>query len=247
MTALSKGRVFSLKCEHNHIFKLEKYNIFKIKNIKCPLCELERYKKIVKDNIGDKFEVISEIREALTLKCKNCGGEFKRGAYKFESGQWRCPHCEPSKTNFEVSVETELESLNLTFDTKNRKIIKPFELDFYIPKHNLAIECNGDYWHSTSVKSSDKNYHLKKYLMCKEKGVRLIQIPESEWYNNKEFFIDLIKCYIENGDFSRFLEGNKFNLMYLSESLFENYELTEPELVELKYSSYYNCGYGILK
>ena len=35
--------------------------------------------------------------------------------------------------------------------------------------------------------------------------------------------------------------------MYLSESLFKNYELTEPELVELKYFSYYNCGYGILK
>ena len=178
---------------------------------------------------------------------KNCGGEFKRRAYKFESGQWRCPHCEPNETNFEVSVQTELENLNLTFDTKNRKIIKPFELDFYIPKYNLAIECNGDYWHSTLVKSADKNYHLNKYLLCKEKGVRLIQIPESEWYSNKEFFIDLIKCYIENGDFSRFLEGNKFNLMYLSESLFENYELTEPELVELKYSSYYNCGYGILK
>ena len=248
LTALSDKYMVSLKCEHNHTFKLSKGSIFSnVRDLRCPVCELERYKKIVRDNIGDKFEVISKPREALRLKCKNCGGEFKRGAYKFESGQWRCPHCEPNETNFEVSVQTELENLNLTFDTKNRKIIKPFELDFYISKYNLAIECNGDYWHSTLVKSSDKNYHLNKYLLCKEKGVRLIQIPESEWYSNKEFFIDLIKCYINNGDFSRFLEGNKFNLMYLSESLFTNYELTEPELVELKYSSYYNCGYGILK
>ena len=248
LTALSDKYMVSLKCEHNHTFKLSKGSIFSnVRDLRCPVCELERYKKIVRDNVGDKFEVISKPREALTLKCKNCGGEFKRGACNFESGQWRCPHCEPNETNFEVSVQTELENLNLTFDTKNRKIIKPFELDFYIPKYNLAIECNGDYWHSTSIKTANKNYHLNKYLLCKEKGVRLIQIPESEWYSNKEFFINLIKCYIENGDFSRFLEGNKFNLMYLSESLFENYELIEPELVELKYFSYYNCGYGILK
>ena len=50
---------------------------------------------------------------------KNCGGEFTRRASKFESGQWRCPHCEPNETNFEVSVQTELESLNLNIEQIN--------------------------------------------------------------------------------------------------------------------------------
>ena len=124
---------------------------------------------------------------------KNCGGEFKRGACNFESGQWRCPHCEPNETNFEVNVQTELESLNLSFDTKNRKIIKPFELDFYIPKYNLAIECNGDYWHSTLVKSSDKNYHLNKTIACEENKIKLVHIFENEWIYNKDIVISRLK------------------------------------------------------
>ena len=92
-----------------------------------------------------------------------------------------------------------------------------------------------------------KDYHLEKHLLCKEKGIRLIQIPESEWKHNKEWFIDLIKCYLDNGDFTQFLEGNKFNLMYLSELLFENYELESPSISGKENFKYWNCGYGVLK
>lgn len=59
-----------------------------------------------------------------------------------------------------------------------RRAIYPYELDIYIPDLNLAIEYNGLYWHSTMHKEPD--YHLKKSLLCREKGIRLIHIYEFE-------------------------------------------------------------------
>jgi hypothetical protein len=40
------------------------------------------------------------------------------------------------------------------------------ELDFYIPDLNLAIECNGIYWHSDKLR--DIRYHYNKTKECNE-------------------------------------------------------------------------------
>lgn len=64
-----------------------------------------------------------------------------------------------------------------------RTIIKPKELDIYIPEKKLAIEFNGIYWHSMN-KGCNINYHQQKSIMCLEKGIKLIHIYDNEW-NNK--------------------------------------------------------------
>ena len=46
----------------------------------------------------------------------------------------------------------------------DRDVISGFELDLYLPELNLAIEVNGDYWHSTIKK--DKKYHQLKSILC---------------------------------------------------------------------------------
>ena len=44
LTALSDKYMVSLKCEHNHIFKISKGSIFSnVRDLQCPVCELERY------------------------------------------------------------------------------------------------------------------------------------------------------------------------------------------------------------
>ena len=65
------------------------------------------------------------------------------------------------------------------------------QLDFYIPKKNLAIEFNGDYWHSTNA-GKDKNYHLNKTQLCQEKSIRLIHIFEYEWNVKKDICKSII-------------------------------------------------------
>lgn len=69
-----------------------------------------------------------------------------------------------------------------------RSIIKPYELDIYIPSLKLAIESDGIYWHS----KVDSKYHLMKTKMCEEKGIRLIHITDWQWNNQQ----DIIKSIL---------------------------------------------------
>ena len=68
-------------------------------------------------------------------------------------------------------------------ESHNRSILNGNELDIYIPSKKIAIEFNGNYWHSTIFK--DKRYHQNKTIECAKKGIRLIHIFGYEW-NNEE-------------------------------------------------------------
>lgn len=91
------------------------------------------------------------------------------------------------------------------------------ELDFYFPDKKLAIEFNGNYWHSTRFK--DKNYHLNKTKLCQEKGIQLIHIFEHEWLSSKEICKSLIslalKIDIENTSFHECKIKKIVNTKYL--------------------------------
>ena len=67
-----------------------------------------------------------------------------------------------------------------------------FEIDIYVPGLKIGIECNGNWWHSTNRKP--KNYHYKKYLLAKEKGIDLIQVWEDQWKYQQEIIKDILKA-----------------------------------------------------
>lgn len=94
-----------------------------------------------------------------------------------------------SDSYFELEVEDFLQSINVDFLRNNRSLISPMELDFFIPSHNLAIECNGDYWHSDLFR--DKNYHLNKWKRCQEESIHLVQLAELDW-NTKSSKVKLM-------------------------------------------------------
>lgn len=73
---------------------------------------------------------------------------------------------------------------NGTMILNTKKVITPYELDIYLPDKQLAIEFNGNYYHTTQ--HIDKNYHYKKSKLCEEKGIRLIHIFEYEWDNERQ-------------------------------------------------------------
>jgi very-short-patch-repair endonuclease len=75
----------------------------------------------------------------------------------------------------------------------SRKIIPPYEIDIYIPELKLAIEYNGDYWHSFS-NMIKKDKIKEKY--CHTKGITLYIIKESEWKNNKTTIKDKLKTLL---------------------------------------------------
>lgn len=76
-----------------------------------------------------------------------------------------------------------------------RKIINPKELDIYFPNLNIAIEYCGVFWHSEK-NGKQQNFHKTKMLLCKEKGINLLTLFESEWLENPEGVRSLINFFI---------------------------------------------------
>ena len=81
-------------------------------------------------------------------------------------------------TGIEEFVKTILDEHNVKYEYRSRKIIKPLELDFYLPDYNIAIEVNGLYWHSEQF--VNKQYHTSKLKQCSEQGIQLITIFSDE-------------------------------------------------------------------
>ncbi len=69
-----------------------------------------------------------------------------------------------------------LEKYDTEYQINDRELIKPQELDIFIPDRKLAIEINGLYFHS----QLGRNYHLDKFLVCKENNIQLIQFWDLE-------------------------------------------------------------------
>ena len=118
-------------------------------------------------------------------------------------------------SSFEREISNFLkDELNVTNVIINStKIIKPYELDIYLPDHNIAIEFNGVYWH-TEQKGKGKNYHLNKTDLCKEKGIQLLHIFENEWLNKRDLWKSIIKNKVgRNGNkiFARRCEVREVN------------------------------------
>lgn len=149
----------------------------RLRNIAEPLFSLNDY---LNNGYFSEFE----------FKCTTCNTTFKD---KLEDGHIpRCPICFKRKSDFEFGVGDFIEQIYSGEIIKNdRTILDGLELDLYFPDKNLAIECNGLYWHSEEMGKS-KHYHLTKTNDCLKKGIRLIQIFEDEWMLNKQVVKGLI-------------------------------------------------------
>ena len=83
-------------------------------------------------------------------------------------------------TSIELFIKDILNEYNIEYRTNVRSIISPKELDIYIPSKQIAIECNGVYWHSLK----EPSYHINKYKECQQKGIQLLTLWE-DWFKTK--------------------------------------------------------------
>ena len=124
-------------------------------------------------------------------------------------------------TSIELFVWSILDEYDIQYETNNRTLISPKELDIYIPSKNIAIECNGLYWHSLK----EPKYHINKFKECQERNVQLLSIWEDWVYTKPDILrsillskLGLIKdkiyareCIIKevnSKECSKFLENN---------------------------------------
>lgn len=117
-------------------------------------------------------------------------------------------------------------------EQSNRKVISPQELDIYIPEKKIAIEFNGNYWHSDIYK--DKNYHQQKTFDCAKAGIRLIHIFEYEWNKNEERIKQYLRNMIldKNVIYARETEIKEINKIESSE-FFEKYHIQGNQGAEI--------------
>jgi very-short-patch-repair endonuclease/predicted nucleic acid-binding Zn ribbon protein len=74
----------------------------------------------------------------------------------------------------------------------DRKLISPKEIDLLIPAHQLAIEVNGLYWHSSVGGKTAKNYHQEKMKAVEVTGYRLLQFWDYELKNKPDLVLSMI-------------------------------------------------------
>lgn len=94
------------------------------------------------------------------------------------------------KSRYEYEIAEYIESKGIDIKISDRILISPQELDLYIPSHKIALEFNGNYWHSDVYKN--ETYHQNKTIDCAKQGIQLIHIFEYEWINDSEKILNLI-------------------------------------------------------
>lgn len=150
--------------------------------------EYESNRKKKYQELCDKsnLEILEYIdKHILLVKCKNCGKEFVTNNLSYlPYDKIYCKYCSEEYKDYKPAIKIYdlLDSLNVEYLKNDRQIISPYELDVFIPSKNLAIEVNGNFWHSELL-GKDKEYHLNKTIKCNDKGIKLIHIYEDEITN----------------------------------------------------------------
>lgn len=179
---IQQSNIFKLKTSitRRSIFYDSLLNSDRLKNKVTPLFSKEEY---INNGYYSNFK----------FKCKTCNTEFFDC---LEDGDIpRCTTCYKQSSVFEEELYNFIKlQTGLEIKRRFKDLINPYEIDIYIPDINLAIECNGLYWHGEINGGKDKKYHLNKTQLCEKKGTRLIHIFEDEWLFKK----DIVKSRIQN-------------------------------------------------
>ena len=197
----------NLQCDIHGFFEQKAYLYQSGKG--CPDCVVDSQKLLISDIRkraqeihGDK-DMIGEINyinniTPVEIFCKK-HGSYDTTISNYLAGH-RCPKCVSIISKPEIEVANLVKELGFEILTSKRNIIKPYELDIYIPSLRKAIEFNGDWWHynHSNPNCKPKGYHAQKSNLCREKGIRLLYIREDLWKKDPEKMIKVIQKFIED-------------------------------------------------
>lgn len=182
-------------------------------------------------------------------KCTLCNTQFEQMLHKTNHLSHihpkipRCLNCFPLKKSIgQLQLKSFLSTYFQQIIEHNRTIIAPYQLDFYIPQINLAIQFNGDYWHSIEL-GKPHNYHLMKTNMCEQKNIRLIHIWQNQWTENSQYIKQKLQNIFKNKEII------DYNLL-LDRSWYQNINIPnykkiilQPEIILRHDFHVENCGY----
>ena len=214
---------------------------------------------IHQDYVDDLLKGNIKADSIIKTKCPMCGNYvehkfnniYRLDKHCFKNGS--APLCLNCKNLYNSSKsEQEIADYISTFYNgelirNSREIISPLELDLYYPEKKIAIEFNGDYWHSEEFK--DSLYHYSKYIECKNRYIILVSIFESEWDSNKnkikQYLLDLFNGNENNLSFDG-TKNNKMNNNYPSMQMYKKQSVYEESFYMFNNIRVFTCGYSII-
>lgn len=115
-----------------------------------------------------------------------------------------CSNCKSSTGERELREWLEITGYSIS-SSNNKKIIAPYELDVVLEDYGVALEFNGEFYHSDrSIALTSKGfttgegYHTNKLDRCRRKGLALAFVWEDDWNDNKQELQRVIKSFINS-------------------------------------------------
>lgn len=197
---------------------------------------IKRVKKIHKGKYG-YLNIYQGLQTEMKIVCP-IHGVFNQTAHEHLCG-CGCPKCAVRQSKGEDEIINFVNTLGIEVEHGNRKLIKPLELDIYVPSKHLAIEYNGLRWHSEQFKENADTYHLEKTNLCNEKGIKLIHIFEDEWHYKS----DIIKSMLANmlGKSERRIFARKCEIREVKQQEASNF-LKDNNIQDCCYEVKHNIG-----
>lgn len=173
-----------------------------------------------------------EIANILGRSLSGCHTFCRKNKIKYKK-------IENSISSYELEIQSFLTTNNIHF-IPSYKINKQ-EIDIFIPKYNLGIEFNGNYFHSAKFK--DKDYHREKTSLCISHGITLLHIFEDEWVNKKDIWKSMIlsRCNISTKIFARKCEIKQISDKTVISNFYDDNHLYGASRTgSIHYGLYYN-------
>lgn len=231
------------------ISNLKKYNTTNISSIDEIKIKKEKTRtKTIQKKYND-VKILSIIGKDYHMLCdNNCEHEFTISSELFRNRYKNtiiCTVCNPINSYSISGLELEFKNFiisiydgNIIFS--NRDIIKPYEVDIYIPDLKIAFEFNGVYWHNELNKN--KYYHKNKTKLLLEKGIQLIHVWEDDWKYKKDIVKSIIKCKI--GAITNRIYARKCNIRIISnaesELFLENNHIQGKSKAKIRLGLFFN-------
>jgi hypothetical protein len=170
----------------------------------CPICSgkvklsLENVQERLNEIHGENHYIVDPNQDYVNNKtdiklwCSIHEKSWNARPDNLIGSQTRCPTCAEIQSKIEEELRKYIETFEPNVVANTRKIIKPLELDVYLPDHNLAIEMNGLHFHGDRS-GKKKDYHLSKTEKCLKLGITLLHIFEDEWRDKKDIWKSIIR------------------------------------------------------
>lgn len=211
----AQGRYF-FKCPRGHRFSRHLASLKERKRDFCPQCRLE----------GHSFAALHPTLASLWDEEAN--GKKAEEVYAGAGGEWwfSCPGghryrtslrnvvkrggcgiCLSQTSSLEIKVHNFLREHLPANEVELNKctVIPPYKIDILIPGLRLALEVNGDLWHSDAMvrdKTSFESgaaYHTMKAQRALGAGITLAFIWSHDWFAHEEETQEALKDFIATG------------------------------------------------